>query len=143
MVKPRSTSVSPSRSIRSIRVVRVMPRQDRVGCRWRDEFVVFRDDPGVAGAALADVAVRAEEPGFLGARFCASSLARLAGRSMTVLMSQRPQRMSGMLLIAIPFGGRGVLAGAGGGRARQTTVGGVSTPAKKKLRGPAPRETCR
>ena len=52
----------------------------------------------------------------------AASLASEAGSSITVLMSQRAQRMSGMVLMAMPVG-RGRLGRAGDALARQADDG--------------------
>ena len=87
------------------------------------------DDPGVARGALGDEAVLVDEPGLTRARPCAASLARQAGSSITVLMSQRCQRMSGIDLTAMPA--RAAFDRAGDiERARQTTVGVTSASGK-------------
>ena len=67
----------------------------------------------------------------------ACSAARTLGRSITVLMSQRPHRTSGTRMARPPSAGGESLA-----RAKAKTVGGVPFGGKACVRGAAPREIC-
>ncbi len=73
----------------------------------------------------------------------AASLASEAGSSITVLMSQRAQRVSGMVLTAMPSAAAASSRAGDTLRARQTTVGFTSSGGNRKSRGRAPRDTCR
>ena len=60
------------------------------------------------------------------------------GSSITLLMSQRPQRSSVSRMAALPSDG----GGGSASRAKAKTVGFVPSGGKAWYRGAAPRETC-
>src|SRR6266540_4055070 len=136
MVKGRSSTGRPRRRAASRAAPRVTPG------RMRGPLGAVRRMPPQTQKRLAFVPSQAIPSRVRIASMAPASRAFWAastlGRSITVLMSQRPQRSSGTRIAEPPSGG-----GSGSdGRANAKIVGVTLAAGKACVRGAAPRETC-
>ena len=143
-VNDRSSTATPSARAQSASVARVTPPRMRLSsCRVTSTpacvtIQALLDAPSVILPA-ASVNQASLAPSRL-----AASLARHAGYSITVLISERPQRISGIVLTAIPVSASAAIFAWLCDRAITTSVGATfPIDGNAKSRGPSPRVTCR
>ena len=85
---------------------RVTPLRIALSACAGHHLAVAGHDPGIGRGALGDAAVAVDLPGLVGAGLARLLLAEHVGSSATDLMSQRAQRMSGIVMTAMPSSAR-------------------------------------